>query len=190
MKNPSGVGARPSVARWTVVAVIVVAGLLAACSSGNGSGGSEAGVENTASPLPEVPSMVGDCEIGPDTQCPGAHLAGVDLSEIKATLGTSRATGGSVRRRHPADLQRANLQGADLTEANLSQVRLDGANLREATLRNAVMQSTSLFQADLRDADLTGADLTRADLEEAFLEGAILCNTTMPDGTRNDADCP
>ena len=183
MKNPSGAGARSSVALSTLVACIVMAGLLAACSSGNGSGGSEAGVENTASPLPEVPSMVGDCEIGPDTQCPGAHLTGVDLSEIKVSTGGARA------RRRPADLQRANLQGADLTEANLSQVRLDGANLREATLRNAVMHSTSLFQADLRDADLTGADLTRADLEEALLEGAIFCNTTMPGGNLDTSGC-
>ena len=57
---------------------------------------------------------------------------------------------------------------------------LEGADLREANLYEAKLQF-----ADLKGADLKGAYLGGADLKEAFF-----CETTMPDGTKNNTDCP
>jgi uncharacterized protein YjbI with pentapeptide repeats len=59
-----------------------------------------------------------------------------------------------------ADLSYANLSGADLTAADLEYSTLDGANLSGASLRRAQMT------------------------------GAHFCNTTMPDGSTNNANCP
>ena len=43
--------------------------------------------------------------------------------------------------------------------------------------------------SDMPPTNLTGADLTGANLGAVSLDGVILCNTTMPDGTINNASC-
>jgi uncharacterized protein YjbI with pentapeptide repeats len=75
--------------------------------------------------------------------------------------------------------ERCFLNDADLREANLSEVILNDANLSES----------SLIGVDLSKSSLTGADLRDAILMRANLEGARFCNTTMPDGSVNNADC-
>jgi uncharacterized protein YjbI with pentapeptide repeats len=45
-------------------------------------------------------------------------------------------------------------------------------------------------KANLCDADLRGAELNGADLTGADLTKAKFCQTTMPDGTLNNRDCP
>jgi hypothetical protein len=70
-----------------------------------------------------------------------------------------------------------NLSGASLTDANLS-----GANLNSADLSGV----------DLRGVDLSGVDLSDAAFatKAENLDRATFCNTTMPDGTVNNRDCP
>ena len=46
-----------------------------------------------------------------------------------------------------------------------------------------------LTGADLRKANLSNADLTGAELNFADLTGTTFCNTMMPDGSVNNADC-
>ena len=165
--------------------VLLFAAIQVSCSSENGTTeSSPSDVTATATRLPEVPAAVGGCTIEPGAECPGADFRGADLSEVKPGMGDTR------EQRAPANLKRANLRGADFAGANLTLVRLEGADLREANLRDATIQAAFLYQADLRGADLSGADLGRADLDEAQLDGAIFCDTIMPDGTRNNADCP
>lgn len=72
----------------------------------------------------------------------------------------------------------------DLTGANLS-----NANLMAADLTGADLTRANLTGADLTLANLTRANLTRANLTNANLTGARFCETTMPDGTVNNANC-
>ena len=66
-----------------------------------------------------------------------------------------------------------------LREANLFRTYLREANLSNADLTGAELNFADLFRADLRKADLSDSDLT----------GTTFCNTMMPDGSVNNADC-
>jgi uncharacterized protein YjbI with pentapeptide repeats len=126
------------------------------------------------------PSQIGDCVLEPNTDCQGADLRG-------AALGfRSFSFGAGIR----IKLMGANFQDADFTGADLFNANFTSANLSGANFTNAKLAGANLFQADLRGANLTGADLSFADLEEAKLDGAIFCNTTMPDASVNNEDCP
>ena len=72
----------------------------------------------------------------------------------------------------------------DLSEANL------WGNLKEANLKEAYLSEANLFEADLTGANLTRADLEGAKLIAADLAGVKFCNTTMPDGSVNNDNCP
>ena len=82
------------------------------------------------------------------------------------------------------DLSGANLNGADLSEAYLAYANLGTADLTSADLRGTDLDRANLGGADLNGANLAGATLKGASLNGADLIGAILCNTTMPDGSR------
>ena len=43
--------------------------------------------------------------------------------------------------------------------------------------------------SDMPPTNFTGSDLTGANLGGVSLDGVIVCNTTMPDGTLNNARC-
>ena len=45
-------------------------------------------------------------------------------------------------------------------------------------------------KCDLSGADLEGANLRKANLEGVNLKETFFCKTTMPDGTKNNTDCP
>ena len=83
-----------------------------------------------------------------------------------------------------ANLFRANLREANLFRTYLREANLTGANLREANLSNA-----DLTGAELNFANLFRADLRKADLSDSDLTGTTFCNTMMPDGSVNNADC-
>ena len=91
------------------------------------------------------------------------QIDGTVVDPIQSRLGGDLAYAG------PNLEPKAYLQSADLS----------GANLTDADLREA-----DLSDADLRDANLIGATMTATDLT-----GAIFCNTTMADGSINNADC-
>jgi uncharacterized protein YjbI with pentapeptide repeats len=99
------------------------------------------------------------------------------------------------------------LSSVTLTDASLTGVNLTGANLQKtdfskAILVNSNLSSANLSSANLSSANLSGANLKGADLTKANLGGAIgispeilkkqaiLCQTTMPDGTKNSDGCP
>jgi uncharacterized protein YjbI with pentapeptide repeats len=87
-------------------------------------------------------------------------------------------------------LRDAKLIKANLIEASLIGAHLLGANLSGADLVGADLSRAYLIGADLSDADLSGADFSGADLSNAKLKNAKFCQTTMPDGTLNNWDCP
>lgn len=102
-----------------------------------------------------------------------------------------------------AYLQGANFSGADLSGAVLIGVDLSGADLIDADLIDADLSSTYLSGTNLSGAYLLGADLRRAVLlytdlsnienwTDRQLGEAILCNTTLPEGSKLDPnrDCP
>ena len=82
------------------------------------------------------------------------------------------------------DLSGANLKGANLKGANLWYAKLMGADLNGANLEGA-----NLYGADLEWANLEWANLQGANTDYATMKGAILCNTTMPDGTKDNSGC-
>ena len=90
---------------------------------------------------------------------------------------------GSAIAADPAHVERLRTTNAcvscNLTGADLTRVNLTGANLSGADLTNA----------NLSDANLAGANLAGANLRGADMSFTRLCNTLMPDGTINYADC-
>jgi len=174
--------------RRTITLAVAAVVVLAACTSAEpglpptdpNRAGAPADVEiRTPSPSPtlSVPpgtQITGTCPILPDADC------------------------------HEADLTLANLEGADLRRANLRDANLYGADLRHADLRDADLTSADLRNTDLTDADLRNAILTDAlfkdaNLTRANLDGAeassaqfsksLLCETTRPDGVKDDRNC-
>jgi hypothetical protein len=107
---------------------------------------------------------VNGCEIKARTSCPHANLRDADLSSTNLTQAT---------------LIYADLNGANLRYASLHRANLGHANLGHADLRGANLSLASLHNADLRHADLTHADLA----------GARFCNTTLPNGSKDNAGC-
>ena len=88
-------------------------------------------------------------------------------------------------------LRQTNLFGATLVMTDLSNSNLANASLGKANLTKADLTGVNLSGAGLRGTNLTGANLTNASLNSAVdISGAILCNTTMPDGSINNSDCP
>ena len=77
------------------------------------------------------------------------------------------------------------LSGSNLRDADLTGIRLQNVDLRNVYLRDATLAYTELDGADLSDAVLIGAMVN-----EEELRSAVLCNTTLPDGTVENRDCP
>jgi hypothetical protein len=94
------------------------------------------------------------------------------------------------------DFVRSNLSGAYLSSAHLLGAQLFGSilvgtNLAGANLTGANLRFTTLTNANLSFADLTNANFIEAiDFGTADTSFATFCNTTMPNGTINNADCP
>jgi uncharacterized protein YjbI with pentapeptide repeats len=144
-----------------------------------------------------------------ETKLIGTDLAGADLAEADLTNADLTQIEQISRTKLPLPLSNititnlgsyryirsTNLTGADLTWANLT-----NADLVEADLTNAKLALANLTGANLTGANVTGADLAEADLTNAKLVLANLskgnwrearfCQTTMPDGTVNNRDCP
>ena len=89
-----------------------------------------------------------------------------------------------------ANLNRASLRETELAGANLEAISLMNSNLKNANLENVNLENANLTNTDLADSNLQGATLRGAKSEGINLRGATLCNTTMPDGTVENQDCP
>ena len=102
-------------------------------------------------------------------ECIECNLAGVNLRKAK--------------------LRVANLSGANLSGANLSGAKLWGSNLIGANLSGATLSGSGLH---FSETTFIGANLTKTNLSGAKVGDhndfrfAIFCNTTMPDGVKND----
>ena len=77
----------------------------------------------------------------------------------------------------------------DLTGADLTGADLTGADLTGADLTGADLTGADLTGADLQNARLEGAGLRDANLMNANFHMARFCNTTMPDGSKENSDC-
>ena len=73
-------------------------------------------------------------------------------------------------------------------QENLDKLKATNAcemcDLRETYLREANLREANLFRTYLREANLRDSDLRKTDLT-----GTAFCNTMMPDGSVNNADC-
>ena len=89
-----------------------------------------------------------------------------------------------------AELSYKRLERANLSGANLHNVNFMRTNLRQADLRYSNLSHANLIWANLSGADLRGATLLDAIISESRnLDKAVFCETTMPDGRLNNANC-
>lgn len=77
------------------------------------------------------------------------------------------------------------LRGKNFSSTNSSKATFAGANLCAVPLRSANLGNTSFASANLTRADLRGANFSTANTA-----GAVFCQTRMPNGAINNADCP
>jgi uncharacterized protein YjbI with pentapeptide repeats len=112
-------------------------------------------------------------------------LLGVGIEEVDATKQAKRRRRRKGVNNHQ-DFSRCTdfRPGADLSGCNLT-----GANLAGARLHHANLTDANLTDANLTRADMYSTILWRADLTGANLSAAHFCQTTMPDGTTNNANC-
>jgi len=110
-----------------------------------------------------------------------ANLSGADFSVVlRQLLGRMSI--------HCTDLREANLSGANLSHANL-RIKIPVGS------RWIVHGGTRLKTQDICNPALSQANFSRANLKDAELEGIelnqiVLCQTTMPDGSLSNANCP
>jgi uncharacterized protein YjbI with pentapeptide repeats len=139
-----------------------------------------------------------------ETKLIGTDLAGADLTNAKLTkldqisrtklplpLSNITITNlGSYRYIRSTNLTGADLTWANLTNADLVEADLTNAKLALANLTGANLTGANVTGADLAEADLTNAKLVLANLSKGNWREARFCQTTMPDGTVNNRDCP
>ena len=113
-------------------------------------------------------------------ECNGCDLTGVNL--ILADLSEATLVGANLQKANLAlaNLYKANLVDADLSEANLKRTNLNRANLNRANLNRANLDETALGWVDLSSVKLDGVSLNTS----------LFCNTTLPDGSISNYNCP
>ena len=122
-----------------------------------------------------------------DSNLIGANLSGANLSEanlMDSDVSRANLSGANFSE---AFASRSYFIGTDLTEANLTETsfnysHLDGANLSGATLSGLHFSETTFIGANLTKTNLSGAKVG----DHNDFRFAIFCNTTMPDGVKND----
>ena len=122
-----------------------------------------------------------------DSNLIGANLSGANLSEANfsdSDVSRANLSGANLSK---AIASRSYFIGTDLTEANLTETwlpysHLDGANLSGATLSGLYFSETTFIGANLTKTNLSGAKVG----DHNDFRFAIFCNTTMPDGVKND----
>ncbi|NES06444.1 MAG: pentapeptide repeat-containing protein [Okeania sp. SIO2F4] len=126
-----------------------------------------------------------------DLDCNQIDLQSINLENVQLIsdyLKDANLTG--------ANLSNAKFEDVVLVNSDLSHATLVGSKWRGSRLRDANLSHAKLNNADLRGADLSGADLSHADLTGAKIDKttmllfATFCKTTMPNGTREDKNCP
>lgn len=149
------------------------------------------------------------------TKLTGAYLKNANLTDTDLNRVDLSEASLIVADLSQASLEEANLRGAFLVHTKLLKANLHKANLAGAFLLNADLSGANLTEADLHGAILSGANLTGANLTGANLSDATFtsipklegtsprwgkfsvyhaqstyfCDTTLPDGTKNNADC-
>jgi uncharacterized protein YjbI with pentapeptide repeats len=143
----------------------------------------------------------------PDIRLNGANLYGVTLSDVdlrSADLSNAILEGSQLR---GVDLSGANLSGCRLSDSAMEYVDLSNANLTDARLYETGLANVDLTNAclfgsmfgdnfSLVEANLTNVNLSIARIHIPLgvnnprLRGAIFCNTTMPDGSVYNSNCP
>lgn len=174
----TGSGYAPHVnLRKPMIAVFAVLLAMAACTSKD-----ETPVSTSTLPPPPSPSaspssvvlVIGDCELVPETVCPGAQITLVSIRGLDL---------------HGSNLQTANFRGSDLREVDFTGAILIRADLSDTDMSRANLTGADLSGAKLSDANLTGTDLTGAKLKQSQLKKTRLCKTILPDGTKDDSSC-
>lgn len=87
------------------------------------------------------------------------------------------------------DLSSATFSDAQFPFTTLSGTKFTGANLSYTQMGYAVLTNANLTNANLTGAYLYGANLRGSSVSGAIFTNAQYCNTVMPDGTTNNANC-
>lgn len=109
----------------------------------------------------------------------GAFLDEVNLSGVRADIGSSNHSGGAF-------FQDASMRKAYLAQANLAQSQLERVTLDGAVLTSANLQECDLRYSSARDVDLSFANVRGAKVDLVDLSGA---NLTSIEGIEGLASC-
>jgi uncharacterized protein YjbI with pentapeptide repeats len=131
-----------------------------------------------------------ECQLIPNSQCPGAELsgkdgAGKDMHGAQMRDGNLSKANFSKANLSGANIFHGNLKDGDFSEANMSNVILYNADASGANFAGANLSGAKLKGANLSGANLTDADLTNAEIEHAKFVKTTFCRTTMPNGIVN-----
>lgn len=114
-------------------------------------------------------SLIRDGQYSRNLDLHAAHLAGVDLSGLKAD-GTNFTS---------ANLEGTKLHNAHLTNCKIERARLEGADLSAATLRLCNLDRVHAIRAIFDHARLEDSTADAADFSHASFRGAHLTETSF-----------
>ena len=161
-----------------------------------------------ATPVPTIPGVIADCDIGPGAECPGADFSDMDMGAAavgwhqaetvgregldftEANLRGAKFIGTNLEGIEfiRADLREANFHLSNLTEAVLQEVDASGADFSLATLANGQFDGANLSGADFTGAVMKGGDFSGADFTGAILRDASLVGAYLTDADFSGAD--
>ena len=88
------------------------------------------------------------------------------------------------------NLSECDFKGRDMRGANISGSNASKADFEDADLCGANLARANLGKSDFKNANLTRATLKQANFSGVDSIGATFCETRMPNGQINNADCP
>ena len=136
-----------------------------------------------ATPVPTIPGVIADCDIGPGAECPGADFSDMDMGAAAVGWHQAETVG-----REGLDFTEANLRGAKFIGTNLEGIEFIRADLREANFHLSNLTEAVLLEADASGADFSLATLENAEFEGANLSGADFSGAVMKGGDFTGAD--
>ena len=123
----------------------------------------------------------------------GMNLRGANLQNAKVEGATFKNVDMAPRQMEKTiqftNLENGNFRSVDFTGALLVNSVLAGGYFRDANFTVTNLENADMSGGNFKKANFTGANLLGARLDGAKLNEAVFCNTVMPDGLVNDANC-
>jgi Pentapeptide repeats (8 copies) len=135
--------------------------------------------------------VVDGCVLQPFTDCPGMLVGEPELDG--ADLSGAELSGSNIY----GEIENVDFSNANLTNSSLGGFYenddFEGADLETTYLDESIFAHVNMIGVNFLDAFVDKATFGNSNLREAqrfeLLQGVIFCETTMPDGSFNNAGC-